>query len=306
MASDVVLFIDANQYLKLYGMVAGKQVLNWLEEQQAHIFVSAQIVDEVARNKLDCAQRFLLDKLKLDVVVPDHLLGIAGEKINELRQNIRKSANELNTLADDVLCKISRSEDDVSQRLSALFDKANSPLPDQMERARDRKERGNPPGKQDDPLGDQITWEQLLTYSKGIKNLWIITDDRDYGIKHEKRMLLNSLLRRDLMITCGIELQVHYYNNWSEGMTEFRKNVGVTTDKLPTPSDIEEIKEEEETLPPTRPRDRVFTASDATFAAYRQMQRRRGRASFDAPGVQHPSVQHPSVLDNNPATESKA
>jgi hypothetical protein len=50
MASDVVLFIDANQYLKLYGMeVTGKDVLDWLEEQQDRIFISAQIVDEVFR-----------------------------------------------------------------------------------------------------------------------------------------------------------------------------------------------------------------------------------------------------------------
>jgi hypothetical protein len=210
---------------------------------------------------------FLLDKLELDVAVPDHLLGISGERINELRQNIKKSADELTTLADDVLFKISRSEDDVSQRLRGLFDKANPPLPDQMERARDRKERGNPPGKQDDTLGDQITWEQLLTYCKGMKQLWIITDDRDYGIKHGKKMLLNSLLRGDLMNACGVELEIHYYNNWSEGITDFRKNVGVTTDKLPTPAQIEEIKKEEETLPP-RPLDWMFTSGSSCYPSW--------------------------------------
>jgi hypothetical protein len=314
MASDVVLFIDANQYLKLYGMVAGKQLLGWLEEQQAHIFVSAQIVDEVVRNKLGYAQRFLLDKLELDVTVPDHLLGISGERINELRQNIKKSADELTTLADDVLFKISRSEDDVSQRLRGLFDKANPPLPDQMERARDRKERGNPPGKQDDPLGDQITWEQLLTYSKGMKQLWIITDDRDYGIKHGKKMLLNSLLRGDLMNACGVELEIHYYNNWSEGITDFRKNVGVTTDKLPTPAQIEEIKKEEETLPP-RPLDWMFTGTDAALAAHRQMQRRRQRVFFDAQGGLNYFLEpgqggggfsgHPGVVGNPPTDPKK-
>jgi PIN domain len=182
MARDAVLFIDANQYLKLYGMVAGKKLLDWLEEQQAHIFVSAQIVDEVLRNKLHSAQIFFLDKLKLDVAVPDHLLGVSDEKTNELRKNIGNAADELTALADDVLRKISRSEDDVSQRLNRLFDKAISPNTNQMGRARDRKERGNPPGKQKDTLGDQITWEQLLAHCKGMKQLWIITDDGDYGL----------------------------------------------------------------------------------------------------------------------------
>jgi hypothetical protein len=241
-----------------------------LARKQARIFVSAQIVDEVLRNKLGCAQKFLLDKLKLNVAVPDHLLGINDEKIQELRQNIKKSADELTTLADDFLCKISRSEDDVSQRLKGLFDKAVSPCPDQMERAKDRKERGNPPGKQDDTLGDQITWEQLLTHCKGLKHLWIITDDRDYGIKHGKIMIMNSLLRRDLMITCGMELEIHFYNNW-EGLTEFRKNVGVTTDKLPTPDQIEEIKKEEETLsPPLAPLDWLVSNSPLVSPLHRR------------------------------------
>jgi PIN like domain len=214
MASDVVLFIDANQYLKLYGMVVtGKDVLDWLEEQQDHIFISAQIVDEVFRNKLGSAQKFFADKLKLNVAVPDHLLGISGEKINALRQNIQKAKDELSELVSTALCKISWSEDDVSQKLKGLFDKAVSPCKDQMERARDRKERGNPPGKQKDTLGDQITWEQLLSYCKGVKQLWIITADGDYGIKHEKMMLLNSLLRRDLTVTCGAELEIHYYHD---------------------------------------------------------------------------------------------
>lgn len=119
-----------------------------------------------------------------------------------------------------------------------------------MERARDRKERGNPPGKQKNTLGDQITWEQLLTYCKGMKQLWIITDDSDYGIKHEKMMLLNSLLRRDLMVTCGAELEIHYYHDWSKGMTDFRKSVGVPIAKLPTPERLGEIEKEEERLPP--------------------------------------------------------
>jgi hypothetical protein len=275
MVTDVVLFVDANQYLKLYGMVAGKQLLDWIKEQQSHIFISEQIVDEVFRNKLGCAQKFLVEKLKLQISIPNHLLGISGERLTDLRQNIQKSADELDALIDDVLGKISRSEDEVSQGLSSLFEEAISPRQDQLDRARDRKERGNPPGKQKDTLGDQITWEQLLVHCKGRKHLWIITSDSDYGIKHDKKMLLNSLLRRDLNIACGVELAVHYFDNWSQGMTDFRKNVGVTPDKLPTPTQIEDIKKEEETLPLPRPSDWIFTAREAASASRRRMETRK-------------------------------
>jgi PIN domain len=258
MASDVVLFIDANQYLKLYGLVAGKQLLDWLEEQHAHIFVSQQIVDEVLRRKLDCAQTFFLDKFKeIDAIknpIPDHLLGISDEKTADFRkilERVTEVKTELATLVDGVLSKISRSEDEVSQRLTRLFDKANSPSAEEMQRARDRIERGNPPGKQKDTLGDQITWEQLLTCCRnGVKRLWIITDDGDYRITHGKKVLLNSLLRRDLTVICGVELEVHCHTDLERGITHFRKDVGVPADKLPTEQQSMQIQKEIEALPP--------------------------------------------------------
>jgi hypothetical protein len=96
MASDVVLFIDANQYLNLYGLVAGKRLLDWLEEQQAHVFVSVQIVEEVLRQKLGCAQTFFLDKFKeIDAIkgpIPDHLLAISDEKTAEFKKSLIKQS----------------------------------------------------------------------------------------------------------------------------------------------------------------------------------------------------------------------
>jgi hypothetical protein len=65
-----------------------------------------------------------------------------------------KVRNELTALAADALSKISRSADDVSQRLENLFDNPISATNDEMCRARNRKETGNPPGKKGDPLGD--------------------------------------------------------------------------------------------------------------------------------------------------------
>jgi hypothetical protein len=58
-------------------------------------------------------------------------------------------------------------------------------------------------------------------------------------------MLLNSLLRQDLMNACGAELDINYFDNWSEGMTHFRKNVGVAENTLPPTKQIEEIKKDE-------------------------------------------------------------
>lgn len=67
--------------------------------------------------------------------------------------------------------QISCSEDEVSKALIPIFDKAVAHSPKELQKARNRKEIGNPPGKKGDPLGDQLTWEQILTHFKGKKRL---------------------------------------------------------------------------------------------------------------------------------------
>lgn len=249
MASDVVLFIDANQYVKLYGLTKGKRLLDLLESQKDHIFVTAQIVDEVLRNKLRSAQTFLLAN-QIKGSIPDHLLDLSDERTKELRKIIQSAADELTALVTNALSKISRSEDEVSQRLRDLFDnRVVSPNPCEMQRARDRKERGNPPGKRENPLGDQITWEQLLTYCKGAKQVWVITEDQDYFVRHNKKPLLNSLLYRDLTDACGAELNIWLFDELDDGIIDFSKKAGVKAEDLPTEEEAKEIKEEIEALP---------------------------------------------------------
>src|ERR1700730_15095392 len=253
MASDVVLFIDANQYVKLYGLTKGKRLLDLLESQKDHIFITMQIADEVLRNKLRPAQTFLLAN-QIKGSIPDHLLDLSYERTNKLRKVIQSAADELSALATDALSKISRSQDKVSQRLRDLFEsKIVSPSPCEMQRARDRKERGNPPGKPEDSLGDQITWEQLLTYCKGAKQVWIITEDQDYFIKlqyNRKSLLLNALLHRDLMDACGTELNIWLFDKLDDGIIDFSKKAGVKAEDLLTEEEAKEIKEQLEALPP--------------------------------------------------------
>ena len=280
--------IDANQYLKLYGVLKGKKLLDSLEEQKAYIFVSAQIVDEVLRNKLGCAQIFLSDKLKelntVNAPVPDHLLGISDQETTDFRQIInqaKQARKKLDKLVADALLQISLSEDYVSKRLGALFDKAVPPSIDEMQRARERKERGNPPGKAMNPLGDQITWEQLLIHCKESKctRLWIVTSDQDYCIEHQKRFLLNSVLTQNLKDACGVESEIHCSNNLSDGIRDFGKNAGVKAEKLLTAEEAAVIKKEIAALPPigwltdtddavretTLFRHRMLAATDISF-----------------------------------------
>ncbi len=286
MAANATLFIDANIYINLYGMVAGKKLLGSLEEQKTHILVTTQIVDEVYRNKLKVARAFFLAKFKnLDISegsVPDHLFGIGDEKTTELRDSLKQAAkvkDELVNLTVKTFSEISRSEDEVSRRLMEIFDKALTPSPEELQRARDRKERGNPPGKPEDPLGDQISWEQLLTYCKGKHRIWLITADSDYHTTYEKTLLLNAKLYRELAAVCDEKPEVYCFSDLLNGIQHFGRNAGVKAENLPTVEEAKEIEQELNTLAPLAYNARMDAAN---MVAIRSHYANRGRVAYIA------------------------
>ncbi len=259
--TDATIFIDANQYLELYRVTEGKKLLDPLKEQKEYIFVTTQIVDEVQRNKLFVAADFLtrqFEKLKVrQFNIPDHLFDTKGDTAASLRKKlvnigseIEKVNTDLRSAAIETLERISRSEDEVSIALNTIFQKATSHAADEMERARDRKGRGNPPGKKAGPLGDQLNWEQLLSHFKTKQRLWIITGDSDFCTKHSGNTFLNAFLYQDLLRTHDAAPEVHCFDSMDEGIRHFVESTGVKAEKLPTPEESKAIKEELESLPP--------------------------------------------------------
>jgi hypothetical protein len=92
----------------------------------------------------------------------------------------------------------------------------------------------------------------LLIHCKKSKctRLWIVTSDQDYGIEHQKRFLLNSLLTQNLKDAFGVEPEIHCFNNLSDGIRHFGENAGVKAEKLLTAEEAAEIKKEIAALPP--------------------------------------------------------
>jgi hypothetical protein len=259
-ANSDILFLDTNQYLDLYRLVPRKELLDSLQGLKEYIFVPMQIVEEVLRGKLRVADQFFSEHLKdIDTInrtlVPHHLLGIDEKKVTELRDSFSRakdSRDELRQLAHGALNRISRSEDEVSVRFNVLFKNAISPNDTEMQRARERKERGTPPGKPNGPLGDQIIWEQLLTYCKhnDCKRLWIVAKDSDYGITSANHLfLLNALLYRDLMDACRAGLEIYSFTNLQTAITNFVDKTGVKVEKLATGEKATEIIKAIDALP---------------------------------------------------------
>lgn len=257
--NDSLLFIDANKYLDLYRIHKGKQLLAPLGEQVDYIFVTQQVFREVQRNKILVAAEFLREKfkeLKLQTFnLPDHLSSTYIDQRNDILQQMRdittkiKNLNiEVDALVLNIMEQISRSEDDVSKALSPIFANAVPHSPEELQKARERKELGNPPGKIASAIGDQLTWEQILTHFKGKKRLWIISRDTDYGTFYAGKGFLNRFLYDEL---CSIasEPEVYLFEDIVEGISHFVDTTGVKAEQRLTPEETEEIGRAEKSLP---------------------------------------------------------
>ncbi len=259
-ADDTSLFIDANKYLDLYRTDKGKKLLAPLAEQVDYIFVTQRVVDEVQRNKIQVAADYLAAKFKelklLTFNVPDHLTGAeAGQSAGILQEmgdvckRLKMLNSKVDALALGILEQISSSEDEVSKALAPIFERAIPHSQEEIQRARERREFGNPPGKASNPIGDQLTWEQILSHFQGKRRLWIISRDGDYGTLFGGKGFINRFLYEELQaVSPGAE--AFLFADTVEGITHFVAATGVKAEKRLTPEEVEEIEKEEQSLPP--------------------------------------------------------
>lgn len=262
-ADEFLLFVDSNKYLDLYRIHQGKKLLASLREQASHIFVTTQVVAEVERNKLAVASEFLAEKfkeLRVQVLgVPDHLTGAEGadagyrKKIARRMKYVGRAIEDINKqsrgLTSEILEKVSRSDDEVSRALAPIFANAVTHTSEELQRARDRRELGNPPGKSSNAIGDQLAWEQILTHFRGKRRLWVVSRDGDYGTKRGDTNLLNSFLLDELSRVAK-NPEVFLFEDLAEAIGHFVKLTGVRAEQRLTPDEVQSIKKEEEALPP--------------------------------------------------------
>jgi len=105
------------------------------------------------------------------------------------------------------------------------------------------KSEGFPPGKRSDPLGDQLSWEQLLLHAcRGKARIWMITRDSDYCLKSCGKLFLNPFLSQEIK-RAALGVEILCFENMKDGLKDFVQQTGITA-KMPTPKDSEEIKEE--------------------------------------------------------------
>lgn len=253
-----LIYIDANMYLRFFDSHSPefKKLLKSVLEVKDKIFITSQIEDEVLRNKVEVFLRPFNEYAKqiknVNIRLPEHLQdgeekGLAewNKKRKEANNSIDALRDELEEITSDLIEAISKNEDNVSAVLAEIFMNAIQETEDQMIRAKKRKEVGNPPGKKEDPLGDQLSWEQLLETIDSLDNLWIVTNDRDYFVEYEKKCYLNPLLSRDLK-SKNENLNIYCFNTLAEALKSYNKTTSEKILTLPEEESLDTIIEEEQ------------------------------------------------------------
>jgi len=252
------LFIDANIYLRFYDSNSRqfKKLLASLLELKSNIFVPTHIADEVRRNKLRVAIASFSEYLKKLGIqktnLPEHFDGLDNDKIkkwNTKRNNLILAEKSLLTnfteIAEETIESIMKSSDKVSMILEDLFEHSTIATEAEVFSAKRRKELGDPPGKAEDPLGNQVSWEQLLSAYDGKEKLWLISNDHDYLDKYGEKCYLNAFLYRELASKSNTPPVIFCFNSLADGLMHFSKNSGYKVKELPSQEVMKEITVEE-------------------------------------------------------------
>lgn len=250
-----ILYIDANIFLGFYNSNRPdfKKLLGSVIELTDKIFFTEQLGYEIDRNKLNVFRLSIDNYVKQTslskTILPEHLDEDSSPKLADwnkerktIEQSITASNKSLTEILNEVLYDISISQDKVSKTLLPIYAKAVTPSGDDINRARLRKEIGNPPGKRADPLGDQLSWEQLLSIVPKIQRLWIVSTDKDYFTEQGKVLYLNPILHNDLMkLNAGLEVKT--FNILSEALRDFDKQEKIKT--IPSNDELDLISKTE-------------------------------------------------------------
>lgn len=246
----VQVLIDANIYLDLYSSKDLRELLTTLPTIEG-LFVSAQIVDEVARRRVGVtAEAFkpAMESTKAALPIPEAALLEFSEEVTREIEKFTGAAQALRSKlalsVTETLRKVADATDPVSDALAKIFRDAATPTEAELSRARLRRERGSPPGKFGNPLGDQLTWEQFLSRCHGAHYIFVVSRDADFLERWNGELFLNPVLRDDLR-SVAPAAAVEVFSNLATAIPELRKAIGAAV-SVPPPETLKRARRAEE------------------------------------------------------------
>ena len=181
------LFIDSNIFLSFYYLTNEdldelEKLTALLKRKNLTLYLTEQVRDEFARNrerKIDEAMK-KLRKHRFNLEFPHICTGYS--EYETLRDGLLECDNAHKTLMDRLEGDIESEELAADKIIAEVFSfaRCTNTTPALIDRARVRKEVGNPPGKAKRSLGDEINWEMLLEEVPDSEDLYLITEDADF------------------------------------------------------------------------------------------------------------------------------
>jgi hypothetical protein len=184
---------------------------------------------------------------KFPPALPDHLVkerrhAALNASLKEIEKRFREVAAHWNHVHAELSESISKNEDLASSMLEPLLAGSAAPTEMQLAAAKDRRERGNPPGKMTNPLGDQISWQQFLDAAAGEETVWLVTRDSDFFHADRGNRYLNPFLHAELM-SVGVK-RVELHDNLASAIKAL-KMAGLNVARDMSDQKLAELEEEE-------------------------------------------------------------
>lgn len=182
----MTVFIDTNIFLSFYYFSSDdleelKKLIVLLDDKSLVLVSTNQVIDEFYRNRENKIYE-ALKKLKeqhLNLEFPNICKDY--DEYEEMREVRKIYEDKHNLLITNIKGDIERKTLKADKIILSLFEKSqvlnsNAAI---LNRARERVEIGNPPGK-NGSFGDAINWELLLENIPDQTDLNLISDDKDY------------------------------------------------------------------------------------------------------------------------------
>lgn len=189
MISDVLqLFLDTNIWLSFYSLTRDdleelRKVGVLIDNDRLKLYVTDQVRDEFRRNR---ENKFAAAMKKFtDGGLPDQIPQFCKDyesEFSQIRSAIRSYKDARDRLVKQVTKDFEQRALKADEIIELLFDKAiRIEVTDEMiGKAHHRQLRGNPPGKGQGAIGDEINWECLLASLPQAEDLYVIADDEDW------------------------------------------------------------------------------------------------------------------------------
>ncbi len=179
----ISVFIDANIWLSLYDFSSDDleqfRKLGDMIDSDVEILFTEQVRDEVYRNRENKIKDVLGKFEKLTLQIPNICKGY--DEYDDFKNRIR----DLSDKHAFILRKIKQDAKEgtlhADKVINSIFDRIK-PLgctAENIEHAKQRYDKGNPPGK-DGKYGDAINWEILLELAPKGEDIYFVSADKDY------------------------------------------------------------------------------------------------------------------------------